>query len=108
MYKKYLGTGIALATVGGVLTLTGVILMATLISSMETTNFIIGCAAGIPLFLGGGALLAVSSYPFMIADATKRIYTKFTGQRSFTPRISSTGGFCGEERKLEIALGYQF
>ena len=108
MYKKYLGTGIALATVGGVLTLTGVILMATLIPTMYIPLFVPGCAAGIPLFLGGGALLAVSSYPFMIADATKRIYTKFTGQRSFTPRISSTGGFNGEDRKLEIAFGYQF
>ena len=108
MYKRYMGAGIALATVGGVLALTGVILMATLIPTMYFPLLISGCAVGIPLLLGGGALLAVSSCPFMIADATKRIYTKFTGQRSFTPRISTTGGFCGEERRLEIALGCQF
>ena len=60
------------------------------------------------LFGIGGPLLAMSSWPFMIADKTKTIYRKVTGQRSFTPRFSSTGGFNGEDRKLEIAFGCQF
>ena len=110
MYKKFLGAGIALATVGGTVSLIGLMMMPILATTNGFGGFI---SAGFPIAMVsclavGFPLLAMSSWPFMIADATKRIYTKFTGQRSFTPRISSTGGFCGEERKLEIALGYQF
>ena len=74
-------------------------------------NFISGMIVltGIPLlFAVGLPLIAMSSWPFIIAAQTKNIYTKFTGQRSFTPRISTTGGFNGEDRKLEIAFGCQF
>ena len=122
MYKKYLGAGIALATVGGVFTLAGIIITAVggwcynyeeydgddYYYPYSFEGFILPFI-GWPMLLAVGLpLIAMSSWPFMIADATKRIYTKFTGQRSFTPRISSTGGFCGEDRKLEIAFGCQF
>ena len=102
MYKKYLGAGIALAAVGGVLTIGSIIFFPM------PLGFLTPIMAGLTLGLIGLPLIAMSSWPFMIAAQTKNIYTKFTGQRSFTPRISSTGGFCGEDRKLEIALGYQF
>ena len=102
MYKKYLGAGIALATVGGVVTVGSIIALGF------SLWFYPGIAGGLALGLVGLPLIAMSSWPFVIAAETKNIYTKFTGQRSFKPRISTTGGFCGEERKLEIALGYQF
>ena len=110
MYKKYLGIGIALATVGGTVSLIGLMMMPILAGTNGFGGFIL---TGFPIAMVsclavGFPLLAMSSWPFMIADATKRIYTKFTGQRSFTPRVSTTGGFCGEERRLEIALGCQF
>ena len=110
MYKKYLGVGIAMATVGGVVSLIGLMMMPILASAGGFGEFLF---VGFPIAMVsclavGFPLLAMSSWPFMIADATKRIYTKFTGQRSFTPRISSTGGFNGEDRKLEIAFGCQF
>ena len=110
MYKRYMGAGIAMATVGGVVSFIGLMMMPILAGAGGFGVFLF---VGFPIAMVsclavGFPLLAMSSWPFMIADATKRIYTKFTGQRSFTPRISSTGGFNGEDRKLEIALGYQF
>ena len=114
MYKKYLGTGIALATVGGVCTVAGIIMAAVgwnLAWGDDYYNgnaFTVFCLGFPTIFAIGLPLIAMSSWPFVIADKTKTIYRKITGQRSFTPRISSTGGFNGEDRKLEIAFGYQF
>jgi hypothetical protein len=135
MYKKYIAIGIALATAGGVCTLAG--FMMTVLGFNLASYFYsqadsyeggdedthnrranlngqgdrgryVGIA-GIPiLFAVGLPLIAMSSWPFVIADKTKTIYRKVTGNSSFTPRISTTGGFCGEDRKLEIAFGYQF
>ena len=110
MYKKYLGAGIAMATVGGVVSFIGLMMMPILAGAEGFGGFLF---VGFPIAMVsclavGFPLLAMSSWPFMIADATKRIYTKFTGQRSFTPRVSTTGGFNGEDRKLEIAFGCQF
>ena len=110
MYKRYMGAGIALATVGGTFTLIGFIFTVSALINfgetlLESFFYPIGMTG---LFGIGGPLLAMSSWPFMIADKTKTIYRKVTGQRSFTPRFSSTGGFNGEDRKLEIAFGCQF
>ena len=136
MYKRYMTAGIAMATVGGVCTLTGFIFIMTGVACInykttisekryyygsddyyyedktiwpyEDTGYPL-LFAGIPiLFAVGLPLIVMSSWPFVIADKTKSIYRKVTGQRSFTPRISSTGGFNGEDRKLEIAFGCQF
>ena len=124
MYKKYLGAGIAMATVGGVVTLAGIIMTGVggwCYNYEEYSDHhddyyypygfegLILLCVGIPMFLAVGLpLIAMSSWPFIIADKTKTIYKKVTGNRSFTPRVSSTGGFNGEDRKLEIAFGYQF
>lgn len=123
MYKRHLGAGIALAAVGGVTAFTSFMMIVmgfTLYNDysdladneyyedMAYDCWIMGIA-GIPiLFAVGLPLIAMSSWPFMIADKTKTVYRKITGQRSFKPRISTTGGFNGEDRKLEIAFGYQF
>jgi hypothetical protein len=99
-----------MATVGGVVSTAGIVMIACCCSSFMY-NFISGMIVltGIPLlFAVGLPLIAMSSWPFIIAAQTKNIYTKFTGQRSFTPRVSTTGGFNGEDRKLEIAFGCQF
>ena len=64
---------------------------------------------GIPVLLGVGLpILLSSSYPFGVAKHAKDIYTKITGNKSFTPRVSTTGGFYGKDRKLEIAFGCLF
>ena len=64
---------------------------------------------GIPVLLGVGLpILLSSSYPFGVAKNAKDIYTKLTGNKSFTPRISTTGGFYGKDKKLEIAFGCSF
>lgn len=108
MYKRYMGAGIAMATVGGVVSVTGLI-MTIIGSNFYYFYEVMFFNFGLPIFLAIGLpLIAMSSWPFIIADKTKTIYRKVTGQRSFTPRISSTGGFNGEDRKLEIALGCQF
>ena len=109
MYKKYLGAGLAMAIVGGSVSVTGLAMTIVGFSSMSFIGCCVVGPIGISSLLAiGGPLLAMSSWPFVIAAETKNIYTKFTGQRSFRPRISTTGGFCGEERRLEIALGCQF
>ena len=102
IYKKHIAAGIALATVGGVVTIGSIICFPFFWA------FFPPIFGGLALGLIGLPLIVMSSWPFMIAAEIKNIYTKFTGQRSFTPRISSTGGFCGEDRKLEIAFGCQF
>ena len=136
MYKKYLGAGIAMATVGGVCTLAGIIMTGVGFSFFDycmsnasrfdasgtleererheswyaegMPSYFVGIV-GLPILLAVGLpLVAMSSWPFIIAGKTKSIYTKITGNKSFTPRVSTTGGFNGEDRKLEIAFGCQF
>ena len=128
MYKRYMTAGIVMAATGGVVTLTG-FMMTVLGFSISEYNYGVyhrsnrenGDAydiayasrnigfVGIPiLFAVGLPLIAMSSWPFIMADKTKTIYRKVTGQHSFTPRVSTTGGFNGEDRKLEIAFGCQF
>ena len=109
MYKRYMTAGIVMASVGGVCTLAGIIILAVTCWMGDAWEVFVGMPIFFPtVFAVGLPLIAMSSWPFMIAAQTKNIYTKFTGQRSFTPRISSTGGFNGEDRKLEIAFGCQF
>ena len=122
MYKKYMTAGIVMAATGGVVTLAGIIMTGVggwccdyeeydgyynhYPYSFE--GFILLCI-GLPTLLAVGLpLVAMSSWPFIIAGKTKSIYTKITGNKSFTPRVSTTGGFNGEDRKLEIAFGCQF
>ena len=124
MYKKYLGAGIALATTGGVATVAGIIITAVggwcatyeeyccddcgYVKPYDFWGLILPCI-GLPMLLAVGLpLVAMSSWPFIITGKTKSIYTKITGNKSFTPRVSTTGGFNGEDRKLEIAFGCQF
>ena len=102
MYKRYMTAGIVMASVGGVVSVVSAIFF------IPFAGFLSPMFAGLGLGLIGLPLIVMSSWPFIIADKTKTIYRKVTGQRSFTPRISSTGGFNGEDRKLEIAFGYQF
>lgn len=109
MYKRYMGAGIVMATVGGVVTLAGIIILAVTGTIDGDLLGFLGIPIAFPtMFAVGLPLIAMSSWPFVIADKTKTIYKKVTGNRSFTPRVSTTGGFNGEDRKLEIAFGYQF
>ena len=110
MYKRYMGAGIAMATVGGVVSFIGLMMMPILAGA---GSFHVFLCVGFPIAMVsclavGFPLLAMSSWPLIIADKTKTIYRKVTGNRSFTPRVSTTGGFNGEDRKLEIAFGCQF
>ncbi|MEE1289485.1 MAG: CsgG/HfaB family protein [Spirochaetota bacterium] len=111
VYKKFLYTGVGLSVAGGITALTGLIMSIAGICSMTMT---MGGLEIIPLvvigtiaWLSGAALLGVSSVPFSMASRIKKIHTRLTGEKSFTPRVSTTGGFNGEN-KLEIALGYRF
>ena len=62
---------------------------------------------GTVTFISGAPLLVVGLVNFGMASKIKKIHALATGQKSFTPRVSTTGGFNGEN-KLEIALGYRF
>lgn len=111
VYKKFLYTGVGLSVAGGITALTGLIMSIASICSMTMT---MGGLEAVPVlvigtiaWLSGAALLGVSSVPFSMASRIKKIHTRLTGEKSFTPRISTTGGFNGES-KLEIALGYRF
>jgi hypothetical protein len=55
----------------------------------------------------GVPLLIVGLVNLGMASKIKKIHALATGEKSFTPRVSTTGGFNGES-KLEIALGYRF
>lgn len=67
-------------------------------------------AVGTGLFIVGCSLAISALGPYLQAYRIKRIHRKVTGQKSFnfTPRISTTGGFNGENKQLEIALGCNF
>ncbi len=109
VYKKFLYTGVGLSVAGGITAFTGLIMSIASACSMTMGGLeavpvlVIGTIA----WLSGAALLGVSSVPFSMASRIKKIHTRLTGEKSFTPRVSTTGGFNGES-KLEIALGYRF
>ena len=154
IYKKNIGAGAALATMGSIITVAGLAMTIAgfcygdycqtawrvyddeiyriknsnaywygihnedelrfyeeqmdTVSSNTAPAFITGIV-GIPvIFAVGLPILLSSSYPFGVAKHAKDIYTKITGNKSFTPRVSTTGGFYGKDRKLEIAFGCQF
>jgi hypothetical protein len=110
IYKKYFYTGVGLSVGGGITALTGLIITIAGFASMPVYG-LDGMTVGFVGLFGvlylGAALLGVSSVPFSMASRIKKIHTRLTGEKSFTPRVSTTGGFNGEN-KLEIALGYRF
>lgn len=129
MYRRYLGGGIAMATVGGTVSLMAIIFMAVggyLIDYKEERRRSNGdyeyywpyagegyplLFAGIPILLAVGLpLLAMSSWPFVLADKTKTIYRKMTGNRSFRvgPSFSSVYDSKQKQERMQIAFGIQF
>ena len=106
-YKKYIHTGIGLSVAGGITTLVGLIMMtAGFANAPEVAGVVVGSTGSV--FFGAGVTIAsFSIWPFRTASNIKKIHTLVTGKRTFTPRISTTGGFNGES-KLEIALGCNF
>lgn len=114
-YKKYAGAGLALAITGGAISFVGfTMIMCGFISLFNSStidpysSLSVGVIGIFILLLIGAPILAMSSWPLTIADKTKSIYTAFTGQKSFKPRISTTGGYNGKNKQFEIALGYSF
>ena len=152
IYKKNIGAGVALATMGSIITVAGLAMTIAGFcyfdycgtawsvyddeiyriehgdgyyygfynrdeldfyeekrDSLDSFPAFITGIVGIPvIFAVGLPMLISSSYPFGVAKHAKDIYTKITGNKSFTPRVSTTGGFYGKDRKLEIAFGCQF
>ena len=149
IYKKHIGAGAALATMGSIITVAGLAMtiagfcygdycqtawnvyddeidriyesyavnederrfyeeQRNTVSSNTAPAFITGIV-GIPvIFAVGLPMLVMSSWPFIIADKTKAVYTKVTGQKSFAQRASITGGYDRKNERLEIAFGYRF
>ena len=149
IYKKHIGAGVALATVGSIVTVAGLAMtiagfcygnycqtarnvyddeidriyksnavnederrfyeeQSEILLNNITPAFITG-TAGIPvIFAVGLPMLVMSSWPFIIADKTKAVYTKVTGQKSFAQRASITGSYDKKNERLEIAFGYRF
>ena len=107
-YKKYIHTGIGLSVAGGITTLVGLIMMtAGFANAPEVAGVVVGSTGSV--FFGAGVTIAsFSIWPFRTASNIKKIHTLVTGKRTFTPRISTTGGFNGENKQLEIALGCNF
>lgn len=119
-YKKYLGGGVAMVVVGSILGVGGIAMMGAGFGNAYNAAFKLdygvvagGLIAGSfgSIFLIAGLVLApLAAKPLGLASKIKTIHRIVTGQRSFkfTPRISTTGGFNGENKQLEIALGYRF
>ena len=70
------------------------------------TGYIVGYT-GLAIAAVGSIFGIIASIPLGTASKIKSIHKTVTGKKSFTPRISTTGGFNGES-KLEIALGCNF
>lgn len=111
IYKKYFYTGVGLSVGGGITALTGLIITIAGFASMPVYG-LDGMTVGFVGLFGvlylGAALLGVSAVPYSMASRIKKIHTRLTGKKSFTPRISTTGELNGENKQLEIALGYRF
>lgn len=111
IYKKYFYTGVGLSVGGGITALTGLIITIAGFASMPVYG-LDGMTVGFVGLFGvlylGAALLGVSAVPYSMASRIKKIHTRLTGKKSFTPRVSTTGGLNGENKQLEIALGYRF
>lgn len=111
IYKKYFYTGVGLSVGGGITALTGLIITIAGFASMPVYG-LDGMTVGFVGLFGvlylGAALLGVSAVPYSMASRIKKIHTRLTGEKTFTPRISTTGGLNGENKQLEIALGYRF
>lgn len=111
VYKNYLAAGISMAAVGGTLALMGFIAaMVGLGISAEGHwwGFMYAFPSGLgTLFALGAPLAALSSWPFIIADKTKSIYRRFTGNKSL--RLSAACGYGAKnERAIKIAFNYNF
>ena len=111
IYKKYFYTGVGLSVGGGITALTGLIITIAGFASTPVYG-LDGMTVGFVGLFGvlylGAALLGVSAVPYSMASRIKKIHTRLTGEKTFTPRISTTGGLNGENKQLEIALGYRF
>lgn len=111
IYKKYFYTGVGLSVGGGITALTGLIITIAGFASTPVYG-LDGMTVGFVGLFGvlylGAALLGVSAVPYSMASKIKKIHALATGQKSFTPRVSTTGGLNGENKQLEIALGYRF
>ena len=111
IYKKYFYTGVGLSVGGGITALTGLIITIAGFASTPVYG-LDGMTVGFVGLFGvlylGAALLGVSAVPYSMASRIKKIHTRLTGKKSFTPRVSTTGGLNGENKQLEIALGYRF
>ena len=116
-YKKYLGGGVSMVVVGGILGVAGIAMMgagfgtafdaAFELNSGAIAGGIIAGSFGSIFLIAGLVLAPLAARPLGVASKIKSIHKIVTGKKSFTPRVSTTGGFNGEN-KLEIALGYRF
>lgn len=107
VYKKYLNRGIPFTVAGGITILTGFIMIIAGFCDLASVGNLVCMGVGTVTFISGAPLLVVGLVNFGMASKIKKIHALATGQKSFTPRVSTTGGFNGEN-KLEIALGYRF
>ena len=108
VYKKYLNRGIPFTVAGGITILTGFIMMIAGFCDLASVGNLVCMGVGTVTFISGAPLLVVGLVNFGMASKIKKIHALATGQKSFTPRISTTGGLNGENKQLEIALGYRF
>lgn len=113
VYKKYLYSGVGLSVAGGITVLTGFIMAIAGFCSMPIAHhyaapMAVGFVGVFGVFPVGVPLLIVGLVNLGMASKIKKIHALATGQKSFTPRVSTTGGFNGENKQLEIALGYRF
>lgn len=108
VYKKYLNRGIPFTVAGGITILTGFIMMIAGFCDLASVGNLVCLGVGTVTFISGAPLLVVGLVNLGMASKIKKIHALATGQKTFTPRISTTGGLNGENKQLEIALGYRF
>jgi len=82
-FNQFIAAGSALASVGGIFSLSGIIIMSSMavMGANSGIFMMMGLPAGLPILFGGFTMLPLCAIPFWFANRVQTIYRKATGER---------------------------